>query len=81
MIRFQADYLKDLHSATDYPPFEIEKTIEQFMIWEHNKHENIMTFRDQSHTSVLTNHVSPSHHTKWMDAKDDSMKCYMQVPE
>ena len=67
-----------LHKATDYPVFDYEKTVQEFMTWEHNKHENIMTFRDKSHTSAMTGTKAPIHHTKWLDALDDSMKCYME---
>eukprot|EP00932_Pfiesteria_piscicida_P016708 SRR837773.362.p1 GENE.SRR837773.362~~SRR837773.362.p1 ORF type:complete len:454 (+),score=84.08 SRR837773.362:207-1364(+) len=76
-IRYQGDYVKKLMDMTDYPPYDIEKSVQIFLEWEHNKHENIMTFRDCSHTSVLTGTTSPVHHTPWLKAMDDSMACYM----
>jgi trimethylamine monooxygenase len=38
-----------------------------------------MTFRDKSHTSAFTGCISPIHHTAWLDAKDDSMKSYLDT--
>ncbi len=67
------DYTAQLVDATDYPSREYEKTVQAFMDWEHNKHENIMTFRDKPHTSAFTGTVAPVHHTVWKDALDDSM--------
>jgi len=45
-IRFQKDYIASLHAATNYPKFDYEKTVQEFLAWEHAKHDNIMTFRD-----------------------------------
>jgi trimethylamine monooxygenase len=67
-----------LHASTDYPKFEYEKTVQEFLKWEHNKHEDIMGFRDASHTSAMTGCVAPCHHTKWLEALDDSKECYLR---
>ena len=45
--------------------------------WEHNKHENIMTFRDKSHTSLMTRSKAPQHHTPWLAAFDDTAESYV----
>lgn len=76
-IRFQADYLADLARATDYPMFDLEAVVQCFLEWEHNKHANIMGFRDCAHRSVKTGTMSPVHHTPWLQALDDSMDCYL----
>jgi trimethylamine monooxygenase len=76
-IRFQADYVKHLIQQTDYPLFDIEGVIQAFLDWEHHKHENIMTFRDKSHRSVMTGTMAPKHHTPWLKAFDDSIDCYV----
>jgi len=47
------------------------------MEWEHNKHENIMTFRDKSHKSLMTGTMAPVHHTPWLVAYDDSIDGYV----
>jgi len=41
-------------AVTDYPSFDIEGVVQCFLEWEHNKHEDIMTFRDKPHKSVAT---------------------------
>ena len=46
---YQGDYIKELIAETDYPNFDIAGVNKQFLEWEHNKHNNIMTFRDCSH--------------------------------
>ena len=56
---------------------QIEAVVQTFLEWEHAKHENIMTFRDQSHKSVMTGTMAPKHHTPWLKAYDDSIECYV----
>ena len=77
MIRFQADYVKTLIEATDYPMFDLEGVVQTFLEWEHHKHENVMTFRDHAYRSVMTGKMSPLHHTPWKDALDDSLEAYL----
>jgi len=79
MIVFQGDQVKELIAATDYPSFDIDGVTKTFLEWEHNKHENIMTFRDKGHKSVMTGNMATVHHTPWMDALDDSMECYLRT--
>eukprot|EP00930_Biecheleria_cincta_P046624 TRINITY_DN32174_c0_g1_i1.p1 TRINITY_DN32174_c0_g1~~TRINITY_DN32174_c0_g1_i1.p1 ORF type:complete len:844 (+),score=131.65 TRINITY_DN32174_c0_g1_i1:147-2678(+) len=76
-IRFQADYVKSLIGKTDYPTFDLEGVVQEFLKWEHNKHEDIMTFRDKPHQSVMTGAIAPVHHTTWLMEKDDSIKNYV----
>ncbi len=78
MIWFQGDYVQELLSETDYPSFDIEGTNRTFMDWEHHKAENVMGFRDNSHRSLMTGTMSPVHHSKWVDAMDDSMESYLR---
>ena len=37
-----------------------------------------MTFRDKSHTSIMTGNKAPVHHTPWLIAYDDSVPCYVE---
>eukprot|EP00441_Pelagodinium_beii_P040944 CAMPEP_0197628718 /NCGR_PEP_ID=MMETSP1338-20131121/6899_1 /TAXON_ID=43686 ORGANISM="Pelagodinium beii, Strain RCC1491" /NCGR_SAMPLE_ID=MMETSP1338 /ASSEMBLY_ACC=CAM_ASM_000754 /LENGTH=900 /DNA_ID=CAMNT_0043199711 /DNA_START=52 /DNA_END=2754 /DNA_ORIENTATION=- len=76
-IRFQADYVRRLIEQTDYPMFDIEGVVQTFLEWEHNKHENIMTFRDKAHRSVMTGTMAPVHHTPWLHCLDDSIEDYV----
>lgn len=50
-----------------------------FHIWEHHKHDDILTYRDQSFTSKFTGSKSPVHHSTFMDALDDSLECYLNA--
>lgn len=45
-IRFQKDYIVSLHEGTDYPKFDYEKTVQEFLAWTRAKVAGIMTFRD-----------------------------------
>ena len=78
MFRYQGDMIKALIAETDYPTFDVDGVCDQFNTWEHNKHEDIMGFRDCPHKSVMTGTTAPVHHTKWLAALDDSMACYMK---
>lgn len=80
-IRFQADYITSLIGDTDYPMFDVESVVQCFMEWEHNKHEDIMKFRDHPHRSVKTGNMAPIHHTPWLEALDDSMACYLKTSD
>ena len=46
--------------------FDLEGVVQCFMDWEHNKHDNIMTFRDCAHKSIKTGTLAPVHHTPWL---------------
>ncbi len=76
-IYFQGDYVKELLNATDYPTFDIEKVNQTFLEWKQHKKENIMTFRDKSYRSVMTGNMATKHHSKWLDAMDDSLQSYL----
>lgn len=51
-----------------------------FKQWKHDKHDDIMGYRDNSYPSVLTGTPSPKHHTKWMEALDDSLEAFLAQP-
>ena len=77
MIWFQGDYVKELISQTDYPSFDIEGVNKTFMEWEHHKGDNIMNYRDNSYRSLMTGNMAPKHHTKWLEAMDDSLEAFL----
>ncbi|AHJ68335.1 Dimethylaniline monooxygenase [N-oxide forming] [Granulibacter bethesdensis] len=79
-IDFQTEYVRDLLALTDYPHLDVDRIAALFKEWEHHKEEGIMTYRDRSYPSTLTGTMAPSHHTKWMDAKDDSMEAFLNHP-
>lgn len=77
-ITYQGDYIKELIAETDYPSFNVDGANEAFFAWKKHKKEDIMGFRDNSYTSVITGTKAPVHHTKWVDAMDDSYESYMK---
>lgn len=81
MIEFQGDNVRELINATDYPSFDIDGVNRTFVEWEHHKHDDIMGFRDNAYASLMTGTMAPVHHTKWVEAMDDSMEDYLRGPE
>ena len=81
MIQFQGDYVCTLINQTDYPSFDIDGVNKTFLQWKAHKYENIMTFRDHSYRSLMTGTMAPRHHTRWLEAMDDSLNAYLAAPE
>ena len=77
MIWYQGDYVKDLLGLTNYPKFEVDGVNRAFELWEEQKYENILTYRDQSHTSLITGTKAPKHRVAWVDVEDDSLEAYV----
>jgi trimethylamine monooxygenase len=48
------------------------------MEWEHDKMADIMGYRNKGYRSLMTGTMSPKHHTKWVEAMDDSREAYMK---
>lgn len=80
-VRFQADYIRDLIENSDYPMFDLDSVVEIFLAWLQDKAENVLTYRDKQHRSVMTGTVSARHHTPWMRELDDSLQRYLSQPE
>lgn len=66
MITYQGDYILGLTEATDYPTIDTAGIKANFMEWAQNKAHDIITFRDFSHTSVITGNKATTHHTPWL---------------
>ena len=79
-IDFQTDYVRDLLAATDYPHLDVDRVAELFKQWEHHKSESILGYRDRCYRSTLTGTVAPVHHTRWMEALDDSLPTFLNLP-
>lgn len=75
-VQFQADYIRDLIEQTDYPMFDLDTVVDIFLAWKRHKNEDILTYRDQQHRSVMTGTLSRIHHTRWIDELDDSRERY-----
>lgn len=80
-IDFQADYVSQLIAATDYPHLDTAGVAALFKQWEHDKQADIMGYRNHSYKSVLTGTQSPRHHTRWMDALDDSLEAFLATSD
>lgn len=80
-INFQTEYVRDLLGATDYPFLDVDKVAELFKQWEHDKEGNILGYRNKSYCSVLTGNQAPPHHTPWMEALDDSLEAFLNLPD
>lgn len=79
-IDFQTDYMKELIPATDYPMFDLDAAAALFKVWEHDKERDIMGYRDNSYVSIMTGNQAPPHHTKWLEALDDSFEAFINPP-
>ena len=78
-IRFQCDYCKELAALTDYPKIDWDMTADIFDRWEHDKDDDIATYRDKAFVSPITGTQAPVHHTPWLSAMDDSMKSFLSA--
>ncbi|MCG2622866.1 NAD(P)/FAD-dependent oxidoreductase [Arthrobacter sp. I2-34] len=77
---FQTAYLKDLMSHTDYPAFDLDAVAVLFKQWMKDKEEDILGYRDRIHRSVMTGTMAVNHHTRWLNAMDDSLERYLHGP-
>jgi trimethylamine monooxygenase len=77
MIEFQADYISDLLSLTDYPQLDIARTAEIFKAWAQQRDADIVTYRDHAHPSVVTGGMAPLPATPWMQSLDDSLQAFL----
>jgi trimethylamine monooxygenase len=78
-IAYQGDYVRELIAETDYPSFDVDAANEAFYQWKKHKKLDIMAFRDNSYVSPMTGTKSPKHHTRWVEAMDDSLEAYLKV--
>ena len=76
-IRYQGNYVRELIGETDYPSFDIDAADAAFIQWKNHKKKDMMTFRDNGYVSPMTGKLAPKHHTKWVDAMDDSMASFL----
>lgn len=76
-IDFQTDVIADWGVDTGYSA-EATKAREMFHKWEHDKDENIATYRDKCFASIFTGSVSPSYELAWWQAFDDSVESFVK---
>jgi len=78
MYEFQGEYIRHLIEHTDYPAFDIDAVNQIFLKWKADKKRDIMGYRDKSYRSVMTGTAAVPHHTRWLQALDDSMQEYLR---
>lgn len=78
-IRFQADHLQRLLSATDYPPLDVRGLTQLFLQWEADKHEDFFGFRDKQHRSVITGTLGAPPRMPWTAEMDDSAETFLAL--
>jgi trimethylamine monooxygenase len=77
---FQTEYVRELISLTDYPMFDLDTVSSLFKAWMKEKEEDILGYRDRVHRSVMTGTMAAKHHTRWINAMDDSLERYLNGP-
>ncbi|MEV7647295.1 NAD(P)/FAD-dependent oxidoreductase [Arthrobacter sp. NPDC089319] len=77
---FQTDYLRELIALTDYPEFDLDTVCALLKQWMKDKEENILGYRDSIHRSAVTGTMATRHHTRWINAMDDSLHRYLNGP-
>ncbi|MCY3675623.1 MAG: NAD(P)/FAD-dependent oxidoreductase [Rhodobacteraceae bacterium] len=78
-IVYQGNYVRELIAETDYPSFDVDASDQAFIKWKKHKKQDIMAFRDNGYVSPMTGVLAPPHHTKWVEAMDDSLESYLQI--
>ncbi|MEG1343760.1 MAG: NAD(P)/FAD-dependent oxidoreductase, partial [Pseudomonas sp.] len=78
MYEFQGRYIRHLIGQTDYPSFDIDAVNRIFLKWKSDKKQDIMGYRDKSYRSVITGTAAVPHHTRWLQAMDDSLTEYLR---
>ena len=61
------------------PGTELELGETAFIQWKKHKKESIMGFRDNGYVSPMTGTMAPKHHTRWVEAMDDSLESYLRA--
>tara|TARA_Y100001970_G_scaffold120062_1_gene148872 strand:- start:3296 stop:4648 length:1353 start_codon:yes stop_codon:yes gene_type:complete len=77
-IEFQGKYTEMLTNKTDYPNFDIKGINNIFFDWLQHKKDDIMGYRDKSHSSLMTGTRASMHHSKWVEEMDSSLETFLK---
>jgi trimethylamine monooxygenase len=77
-INFSRDYLLNLIDAIEYPCFDINGMVNIFLEHIESRRENILTCRDKTYRSTLTNTMAKQHHTPWLNEMDDALENFIR---
>ncbi|QCX27833.1 NAD(P)/FAD-dependent oxidoreductase [Nocardioides jishulii] len=76
-IDFQAAYIRDLLSYSDYPEFGVEQQADLLKQWKQDKKRDIMGYRNLGYRSTLTGSMAPPLHDDWINVLDDSAESFL----
>jgi trimethylamine monooxygenase len=71
------EYLLDLIAATNYPHFDIDQMAKMFLECIETRYENMLTYREKTYTSVLTNTMAKQHPLPWLNEMDDRLENFI----
>jgi len=74
----QTEYMETLRQDTGHPVC-LGGCADMFKGWEHDKHEDILSYRDKTHKNLFTGIVSPVLTKPWVKLLDDSLKTYLSM--
>ena len=72
-IDFQAAYAADLLAVTDYSKVDLEARTAMFKLGQQHKRDCIVSYRDQGFTSTCTGTKATTHHTLWINNKQEEL--------
>lgn len=78
-IDFQASYIRDLLGPTDYPEFKVEEQAALLKVWQQDKQEGIMNFREKCYRSTVTGTMATRLPATWLEIKGDSLESFMSL--
>ncbi|CAF3999361.1 unnamed protein product [Rotaria sp. Silwood1] len=77
-VNFQREIVLDLINATDYPRFDIHRMNQLLFECMKTRFENMLTYREKTYASVLTNTMAKPHNTPWLNEMDDRLENFIQ---
>lgn len=76
LVMFQTEHVLDLCRATGFTT-EVAKFSLVFEEWERNRNSDLVTYRDQCHTSIYSGTKAPKPSRPWFEAFDDSLEAFL----
>ncbi|CAF2744489.1 unnamed protein product [Rotaria sp. Silwood2] len=76
--QFTRDYIQDLIDATGYPLFNIDQMVRILIECAQSRIENLLTYREKTYVSTVTNTPAKQHHTPWLREMDDRLENFLE---
>ncbi|KAI1696544.1 flavin-containing monooxygenase FMO GS-OX4-like [Ditylenchus destructor] len=80
-IWYQTDYIRELlREVPDCPLREesLDGAARTYSQWAEEKKDGLLNFRELQHKSNVTGTMAVPHHTKWLEAMDDSIEDFLK---